>query len=75
MWQRLPATGGLMACGVDFDAVQRRTARYVDNILRGAKPGEPPIERPPRFVPTSAAHERGSKVPQTPRLRADGVIQ
>ncbi len=73
----LPASG-LMAFGPAPTEYPGMTARYIDRILKGAKPGELPIEQPSRFELTlnlKTAKALGLTVPQSLLLRADEVIQ
>ena len=69
--------GGLIAYGVDFPDMFRRSASYVDRILRGAKPADLPVEQATRFetiLNLGTAKKIGRLVPPSLLLRADQVI-
>jgi len=85
--RRLPAiyatrdyveAGGLMGYGACVPCNFKRSARYIVDILKGAKPGDLPVEQPTKFefvVNLKTAKALGLTVPPTVLVRADGVIE
>ena len=82
---RLPAVygqegpaGGLITYSANTPDLFRRSASYVDRIVKGAKPGDLPVEQATRFdliIDLKAARALGLTIPQSLLLRADQVIE
>jgi putative ABC transport system substrate-binding protein len=70
--------GGLVSYGTDIGDIFRRAALYVDRILRGANPGELPVQIPTKFtmrLNLRTAKALGLTIPETLLATADEVIQ
>jgi putative ABC transport system substrate-binding protein len=76
--RELVEAGGLVSYGASFPALFRRSAEYVDKILRGAKAADLPVEQPAKFdltINLIAAKALGLTIPPMLLSRADEVIE
>jgi putative ABC transport system substrate-binding protein len=77
-YREFPDEGGLMSYGANLTSHYRHAADYVDKILRGAKPGDIPVEQPTKFdliVNLKAAKALGLELSPSLLARADEVIE
>jgi putative ABC transport system substrate-binding protein len=77
-WREYVEDGGLMSYSTRLSDLYHRAAVYVDKILKGAKPGDLPVEQPTKFelvINLKAARQIGLTIPQRVLLKADRVIK
>jgi putative ABC transport system substrate-binding protein len=77
-WREAVVDGGLLAYGPDGASMWQHAATYVDKLLKGAKPGNLPVERPQQFalvINLKTAKALGLTIPPTFLFQADEVLQ
>jgi putative tryptophan/tyrosine transport system substrate-binding protein len=76
-WRYQVVAGGMISYGVDIADTFRGAAVYVDHLLRGARPGDLPVQAPTRFqlvVNLNTAKALGLMIPMTTLVRADELV-
>ena len=78
LYEEFVQHGGLLSYGPSIDEMYRRATGYVDRILKGANPGELPVEQPTKFelvVSAKAARQLGINLPADVMSRADKILR
>jgi putative ABC transport system substrate-binding protein len=78
VWREYAEAGGLLVYGVSIPDLFRRSVSYIDRILKGARPGDLPIEQPTKLeviVNLKTAKALGLTIPPAVLARADEIIQ
>jgi putative ABC transport system substrate-binding protein len=78
MFRRFAEAGGLMSYGPNQPEYFKRLAVYIDKVLKGAKPGDLPVEQPTKFdfvINLKTAKAMGLALPPSLVARADQVIE
>jgi putative ABC transport system substrate-binding protein len=76
--RRFVEAGGFMSYGADFNEIHRRTAVFIDRILKGAKPADLPVEQPTKFefvINLKTAKQIGLTIPPEVLARANRLIK
>ena len=77
-FRQFPDSGGLMSYGANVNDIQRRSAGFVDKIVKGAKPADLPVEQPTKFelvINLKTAKALGLTIPPSLLLRTDQMIE
>ena len=77
-YREFTQAGGMMSYGLSYREYFKRVARYIDAVLKGAKPADLPVEQPTKIelvINLATVRKLGISIPQSLMLRADEVIQ